>query len=92
MVKNPPANVGDTGLISDLERSHMPLNMCYTISKPVLKSLGATTTEALAPQSLQCAAREAFAMGSLCMATREYPLLVTTRESLCTATKTQPQP
>ena len=91
-MKNPPANVGDTGLISDLERSHMPLSMCYTISKPVLKSLGATTAEALAPQSLWCAAREAFAMGSLCMATRVYPLLVTTRERLCTATKTQPQP
>ena len=45
VVKNPPANVGDTGLISDLGRSHMLLSMCYTISEPVLKSLGATATE-----------------------------------------------
>ena len=57
-VKNLLANAGDTGLISELGRSHMLLSMCYTISEPVLKSLGATGAEAHVLWSPQATTRE----------------------------------
>ena len=49
MVKNPPAKVGSMGSISDLGISHMQLHLCATTVEPVLRSPGATTTEALVP-------------------------------------------
>ena len=36
VVKNPPANAGDTGLIPYLGRSHMQLSPCATTIEPVL--------------------------------------------------------
>ena len=36
MVKNPPANAGDTGLIPDSGRSHREqLSLCTTATEPV---------------------------------------------------------
>ena len=32
--KNLPVNVGDTGSIPDLERSHMPRSLCTTSTEP----------------------------------------------------------
>ena len=49
VVKNPPANEGDRGLIPDLGRFHMQLSPSITTIQPVLQSLGAATTEALKP-------------------------------------------
>ena len=49
VVKNPPANAGDTGLIPYLGRSHMQLSLCAITIEPVLYSQGATTTEACMP-------------------------------------------
>ena len=47
VVKNPPANAGDTGLSPGPGRSHMPRsNLAHA---PQLLSLCATTTEAHAP-------------------------------------------
>ena len=61
MVKNPPANAGDTGSIPDLGRSHMPrndkahvpqlLSLDSRAREPQLLSLCATTTEARAPRA-----------------------------------------
>ena len=47
VLKNPPANAGDTGLIPDLGRSHMKelLHPSATTIEPVLQSLEAPTTE-----------------------------------------------
>ena len=52
MVKNPPASVGDTGLIPGLGRfphAVEQLSPCAIATEPVLWSLGATTTEAREP-------------------------------------------
>ena len=57
LVKNPPANAGDTGSIPDLGRSHMPrsnkarlsqLNLCSRAQELHLRSPHAAATEALA--------------------------------------------
>ena len=74
LVKNLPANVGDTGLISGLGGFHMPQ--------------GTTTTEptccrAHAPQ------QEKSAMGHPCSTAREQPLLTAARSSLLVTVKTQ---
>ena len=85
VVKNPPANAGDTGLIPDPRRSHMPgsnkahvpqlLRLCSRAREPQLLSSCAVTTEACAPQSLCSATGEAIAMRSLSTATRaQLPL------------------
>ena len=60
VVKNPPANAGDTGLIPGPGRSHMPqsnearapqlLSLCSRGDEPQLLSPCATTTEARAPR------------------------------------------
>ena len=52
VVKNPPASVGDTGLIPGLGRfphAVEQLSPCAIATEPVLWSLGATTTEAREP-------------------------------------------
>ena len=59
VVKNPPANAGDTGSIPGPERSHMPqsnqarvpqlLSLCSRAHTPQLLSPCATTTEARMP-------------------------------------------
>ena len=49
VVKNPPANAGDTGLSPGLGRSHMPWS--NWAPAPQLLSLPATTTEACAPRA-----------------------------------------
>ena len=53
VVKSPPANAGDTGLIPDPGRSHVGQSdsPCATISEPALQSLQATTTEARVPRA-----------------------------------------
>ena len=61
MVKNPPANAGDTGSSPGLGRSHMPrsnwarepqlLSLRSRAREPQLTSLRATTTEARAPRA-----------------------------------------
>ena len=62
VVKNPPASVGDTGLIPGLGRlapAIDQLSPCATATEPVLWSLGATATGAREPWSLRSATREA---------------------------------
>ena len=49
VVKNPPANAGDTGSSPDLGRSHMPWS--NYARAPQLLSQCATTTEACAPSA-----------------------------------------
>ena len=50
VVKSLSANAGDTGLIPDPGRSHMPYmeqqGLCSTPAEPVLQSLGAATPRA----------------------------------------------
>ena len=85
MVKNPPANAGDTGSSPGPGRSHMPrsnwarvpqlLSLRSRAREPQLLSPRATTTEAHAPRTRA--------------AQQEKPPLTTTRESPHTATKTQ---
>ena len=64
MVKNPPANAGDTGSIPDLGRFLHALEQL---------SLCATTTEGRAPQSPCSSTREATAMRDPRTTTRENP-------------------
>ena len=49
VVKNPPADAGDTGSIPGLGRSHMPRSK--KARAPQLLSLRATTTEACTPRA-----------------------------------------
>ena len=56
VVKNPPANAGDTGSIPGPGRSHMPQS--NEACAPQLLSLQATTTEARVPQLLKPARLE----------------------------------
>ena len=52
MVKNPPTNAGDSGLIPDLGkilRASEQLSPCPTTPEPVLQSLGVRTTKAHVP-------------------------------------------
>ena len=51
VVKNPPANAGDLVyiLMGKIPHAVEQLRLCVTSVEPVLKSPGATTTEALAP-------------------------------------------
>ena len=61
VVKNPPANAGDTGSIPGLGRSHMlwsnqahvpqPLSLRSTAREPQLLRPGATTTETCVPRA-----------------------------------------
>ena len=61
VVKNPPANSGDTGLSPGPGRSHMPrsnkarepqlLNLCSIAHEPQLLSPQATTTETCVPRA-----------------------------------------
>ena len=70
MVKNLPANAGDTGLIPGLGRSHMPQsNLAH---EPQLLSLRATTTEACVPRA-RALQREATAMRSPRTAMKSSP-------------------
>ena len=90
VVKNPPDNAEDTGSICHPGRSHLPrsnqacvpqlLSLCSRAQEPQLLSPRATVTEAQVPWGLCSATREATAMKSLHTATREKPLLATTRE------------
>ena len=61
VVKNQPANAGDTGSIPGLGRSHMPwsnearvpqlLSLCSRAHEPQLRSPHATTTETCMPRA-----------------------------------------
>ena len=92
VVKNLPANAGDTGLIPGPGRSHVPwsnqaqvpqlLSLCSRAQEPRLLSPRVTTTEAHMPYSPCCATREATSMSS--------PSTASTEEPKSTATKTQP--
>ena len=73
VVKNPPANAGNMGLISGLGRSHMPaeqLSPCAATTEPEC-----TTTEVPVPWT-SCSTREAMAMRSL------YPAMKSSSRSL----------
>ena len=80
VVKNSPANAGDTCSIPDLERPHMPwrnsahapqlLRLWSRTWELQLLSPGAATGEGHAPLSLSSATREATAMQSLHTAPR----------------------
>ena len=77
VVENPLVNSGDTGLIPGPERSHMPWS--NQAHKPQLLSPGAATTEVQVLESL-CFNKRNHRMRSLYSATREEPLLATTRD------------
>ena len=77
VVKNPPANAGETGSTPSLEVS----THCRTY-KPTCHNSWAWELYS------QCSA-EATAMISPCTVTSEQPPLATTRESPCVAMKTQ---
>ena len=84
MVKNPPANAGDTGSIRDPGR-WMPhveeqLSPCTVTVEPVLWSPGAETAEACAPKSSCSTAREATVLRHAHTASREKPPLSAVRE------------
>ena len=75
MVKNPPANAGDTSSIPDLGRSHTPrsnsvcaaqlLSLCPGAREPQLLSLCAASVEVHTPSGPCSATREATAV-SIC--------------------------
>ena len=83
VVKNPPANAGDTGSSPGPGRSHMPwsneahapqlLSLCSRAREPQLLSPSATTTEICAPKSPCSATREATAMRSPRTTTKSSP-------------------
>ena len=76
VVKNPPANVEDTGLTPGQGRFHVmeQLSPCATTTEPVLWSPQASVTEAPVPYRPCSATREATAMRSPCTTTREGSL------------------
>ena len=82
VVKNPPANAGDTGAVPDPGRSHMPQgNWAHE------PQLGSLCSRAQEPQLLMPTVhpptRKATAMRSPHTTTRDQPPLTQTRESLC---------
>ena len=86
MVKNPPANAGDTGSVPNLGRFHMPrqLNPCSMIAEPVLSSSGATTAEAGHQEPLLCSKRS-HGDEKQSPTTREQPPLSAARGSPCSS-------
>ena len=72
MVKNPPANAGDTGSIPDPGRSHKPqgnwsqaprlLSLCSRAQEPRLRSPRATITDAHSQQQEKLLQSEARAL------------------------------
>ena len=79
-VKNPPANAGDTGSLSGLERLHMLWD--HQACAPQLRSPCAATTEAHMSQS-PCATGEAAAMRSLHSNYRVVPAHCNQRKPTC---------
>ena len=73
VVKNPPANAGDTGSIPGPGGSHMPWSSSAPV--PQLLSPRAAAVEALMPKSLCSAAGEASSMKSPHATTRVAPTL-----------------
>ena len=83
VVKNLPANAGDTGSSPGPGRSHMLgrnkacapqlLSLCSRAREPQLLSPCATTTEARVPRA-RALQREATSVRSLCTATKSSPL------------------
>ena len=83
VVKNPPANAGDTGLLPGPGRSHMPrsnwarvpqlLSLRSGAHDPQLLSPCATTTEARTPWSPRSATGEATTMRSPRTAAKSNP-------------------
>ena len=89
MVKNPPANAGDTGSVPGPGRftqAEEKLSPCTITTAPVLQSPGAAATEASEPESPVSATREGAAVRGLSTATREEPAL---QERPSTAKNTQ---
>ena len=58
VVKNPPANAGDTGLIPGSGRSTCISQCAATIIKPALESMGSATTEPVRGNYLNSHVRE----------------------------------
>ena len=97
-MKNLPASEGDMGLSPGLGKflmlqgnyayvPQLPKPLYFRACMPQLLSPDAATAEARVPRP--CALQQATSMRSLRIGTRGLPLLATTRESLCTAAKTQ---
>ena len=92
VVKNPPANAGDTG------RPHMPqsnethelqlLSLHFRALEPQLLSPRATTTEPCAPRA-RAPQQEKPPQWEARAPQQRVALLAATRENLCAATKTQ---
>ena len=85
VVKNPPADAEDTGLITRLGRSHKPRG--NQALAPVFQSLEATTTEPMCPTAEACvleslcpAQQEKLPQREACTLQLGEPLLSTTRE------------
>ena len=77
MIKNPPANAGDTGSVPGPGRfpqAEEKLSPCARTREPVLQSLGAAAAEASVPEGPCSATGEATAMRSPSTPTREEPL------------------
>ena len=70
VIKNPPANAGDTSLIPNATEE---LSLCSTTTTPVLQSPGATTPETYMPESPCSTTRETAARRSQHPTTRGYP-------------------
>ena len=87
VVKNSPANEGDTGSIPDLGRCHMLRG--NEACGPQLLSPRTAMIEAHGLQIPRSATREATPMRSPRTTTGKQPLLTSTRESPLAAAKTQ---
>ena len=87
VVRNLPASAGNIDSIAGLERSHMLRS--NEAHAPQLLNPCATALEAYTRQSLCSTTREGTAIRSPHTTAREQPLLTATRESPCTAMKTQ---
>ena len=79
VVKNPPANARDVGLIPGLGRSHVPWSNLTTVLQQL--SAHTTTADTHMPRSVLLDERNC--------CNRECLPLATTREGPCTAMKTQ---
>ena len=81
MIRNPPAGIGDAGLIPDLgiPWATEQLSPCATAVASVLWSLGATATKAHVPEPMLCSKRSRHS-GKPGHCNKDWPPLTATRE------------
>ena len=91
MVKNPPANTGDTGLTPGPGRSHMPRSNKTCVPQLLSLSSRARQPQLLKPTRLEPVLRNkrSHCNEKTAHHNEEQPQLTATRESPCAATKTQ---